>query len=542
LGRRPTGAGRLAHLPLVARIRDEPIPMRSVRRISQWLTFLVFAFLFLNTEYKDNDVLPYAVNVFLRMDPLVAAAAVLAGRALVVLVWPALVILGLTVVFGRFFCGWICPLGATLDAVSATVFRKAGRRAGVPPSWGRAKYLLLFALLASAVFTLQWVFFFDPISLLIRSLAVAVYPALNLAVRAVFDALYATGWTAVTQVSEPVYGFLRAHFLAFEQPHFQAALPVAVVFLVVLGLEWVDRRFWCRNLCPLGALFGLLGRLGLVRRVVSEPDCVGCGLCARSCSMGAVGEGYVTTDRAECTACMDCEALCPEQAIRFGRERGQVSVPLDLGRRGVLASLAAGVTAVPLLGASAEARLPNPRRIRPPGALSEQEFLARCTRCGECMRVCVANGLQPAWAEVGLAGLWSPVLVPRIGYCEYNCTLCGQVCPTGAIQRLPVEEKRQVKIGLAEVDRSHCLPWKGDADCIVCEEHCPTPEKAIRLRDERVMTMTGEVRTFKRPYVDERLCVGCGICETKCPLVERPAITVSSRGESRAGPAAVPYG
>jgi MauM/NapG family ferredoxin protein len=210
----------------------------------------------------------------------------------------------------------------------------------------------------------------------------------------------------------------------------------------------------------------------------------------------------------------------------------------------VLASLAAGAAAVPFFGSSAAARLTHAKRIRPPGALAEPEFLARCTRCGECMRVCVANGLQPAGlGEGGLAGLWSPVLVPRIGYCEYNCTLCGQVCPTAAIRRLPVEEKRQVKIGLADVDRSHCLPWKGASDCIVCEEHCPTPEKAIRLHQGEVMTLTGEVRSFKLPHVDERLCIGCGICETKCPLVERPAIVVSSRGETRAGGLlADPYG
>ncbi len=514
--------------------------MRNLRRLSQGLVFLVFLFLFLNTEYKGDDVLPYAVNIFLRLDPLVAGAAVLAGRALVSLVWPALVVLGLTLAFGRFFCGWVCPLGAILDAVSTTVFRGTWRPARVPGSWRAVKYLILFGLLGSALFGLQLVFFFDPISLLIRSLAVSVYPALNLALRAVFDTLYAMGWSGVTQVSEPVYGFLRDHLLAFEQPHFQMALPVGALFFALLALEGVQRRFWCRYLCPLGALLGLVGRFGLVRRVVSEPDCVGCGLCARDCAMGAVETGYLGTDDAECTVCADCEALCPEGAIRFGKSRTS-SAPLDLGRRGVLASLAVGVAAVPLFGATAEARLPHPRRIRPPGSLPERDFLARCTRCGECMRVCVANGLQPAWAETELAGLWSPVLVPRIGYCEYNCTLCGQVCPTGAIRRLPVAEKRQVRIGLAEVDRSRCLPWKGDSECIVCEEHCPTPEKAIRLRDESVVSLTGEARTLKRPYVDERLCIGCGICETKCPLTERPAIAVSSRGESRDQSGGVTY-
>jgi Pyruvate/2-oxoacid:ferredoxin oxidoreductase delta subunit len=155
------------------------------------------------------------------------------------------------------------------------------------------------------------------------------------------------------------------------------------------------------------------------------------------------------------------------------------------------------------------------------------------------MRVCIANGLQPAVFEAGLIGVWSPVLIPRMGYCEYNCTLCGQVCPTGAIRRLEPAEKARVRIGLAEFDRNHCLPWKGDSECIVCEEHCPTPEKAIKLRDETVET-PGGTRTFKRPYVDEKLCIGCGICETKCPLPDRSAIVVTSRGESRAADAGYP--
>ena len=516
--------------------------MRALRRISQIVLFIVFVFLFLNTEYKDNDVLPYAVNVFLRFDPLVAGAAVISSRTLISLVWPALIVVGLTLVLGRFFCGWACPLGAVLDAVSATVFRRPRKRKGAPDGWRRAKYLILFFLLASSLFTLQFVFLFDPISILIRSFTVAVYPAMNLAINSLFGALYATGLKSVTAASEPVYGFLKAHFLSFEQPHYMAAALIGSIFLGILFLERYQRRFWCRNLCPLGALFGLLGRFGIFRRRLSEPDCISCGICEKSCRMGAVGDDYLTTDRSECIECMECHALCPEKAISFSGAVEARGAELDITRRSLITSVALGVVAVPVFKSEGYLKAPNQKLIRPPGALPEEQFLARCTRCGECMRVCIANGLQPSLFEAGLPGLWSPVLVPRIGYCEYNCTLCGQVCPTGAIKRLVPEEKKKVKLGLAEVERSHCLPWKGDSDCIVCEEHCPTADKAIKLRDETIVTRTGETRTFKRPYVDEKLCVGCGICETKCPLTDRAAIFVTSRGESRAeSPDAVIY-
>ena len=191
--------------------------MRILRRLSQWTVFAIFVFLFLNTEYKDNDVLPYAVNLFLRLDPLMAGAASLAGRALIPLVWPALVLALLTVFLGRFFCGWVCPLGAVIDAADATVFRKTRRGGSVPASWRRYKFLILFFLAASSFFTLQWVFLFDPISILIRTFTVSVYPAMNLVLHQIFDAFYRMPGP-VPRFSEPVYGFLKSHFLAFEQP------------------------------------------------------------------------------------------------------------------------------------------------------------------------------------------------------------------------------------------------------------------------------------------------------------------------------------
>ena len=508
--------------------------MRWLRRGSQILIFALFIFLFLQTEYKDNDVLPYAVNIFLRLDPLVAAAATLASHTLIALLWPALITVGLTLIFGRFFCGWVCPLGALLDCTSWLLGKKRPPRQ-LAPRLKQLKYLLLFALAGSALFTLQLVYLFDPISLLIRSLAVAVYPALNVMANTFFGVLYASDNGAITAVSEPVYTFLKAHFLAFEQPYFQSAIGVGLLFAGILALEAISRRFWCRYLCPLGALFGLLARLPLIKRKVSEPDCSGCSLCARSCRMEAIAPEFIATERSECIGCFDCEAICPERAVNFGVAGATAATTPDLSRRGLLTACALGAVAVPLFGAEASEKQGNPARIRPPGALPEKEFLARCTRCGECMRVCIANGLQPAIFEAGAIGVWSPVLVSRIGYCEYNCTLCGQVCPTGAITRLQLAKKQEVKIGLADIDRSRCLPWNGNSECIVCEEHCPTPVKAIRLREEEVYSVnSGTMIKVQRPYVDEKLCIGCGICETRCPLSDRSAIVVSCRGESRA--------
>jgi ferredoxin len=175
----------------------------------------------------------------------------------------------------------------------------------------------------------------------------------------------------------------------------------------------------------------------------------------------------------------------------------------------------------------------DPALIRPPGALPEREFLERCVRCGECMKVCLTHGLQPTLLEAGLEGLWTPRLVPRLGYCEYNCTLCGQVCPTQAIRRLPLEVKRRVRIGLAAIDTSRCLPYAFQTSCIVCEEHCPLPRKAIWFDEREVVTRDGALRRVKQPKVAIDLCTGCGICETKCVVQDLPAIRVTSANEDR---------
>ena len=211
------------------------------------------------------------------------------------------------------------------------------------------------------------------------------------------------------------------------------------------------------------------------------------------------------------------------------------SSDLDLGRRRMLASGAAGIGSFFLFrtGALGAGRSYNPELVRPPGALAEDDFLARCIRCGECMKVCPTNAIHPTALEAGLEGLWTPVMKMTIGYCEYECTLCSQVCPTGAIRPLKVAEKQRIKIGLAYFDRNRCLPYAYARSCIVCEEQCPTPKKAIWFEEVQALAPSGERVTVKQPHIDPALCIGCGICSTKCVFKDRPAVLVSSAGETR---------
>jgi MauM/NapG family ferredoxin protein len=169
------------------------------------------------------------------------------------------------------------------------------------------------------------------------------------------------------------------------------------------------------------------------------------------------------------------------------------------------------------------------RLLRPPGVTDEKEFLKKCVRCGECIKVCLKSALYPAFFQTGLYGMFMPHMIPRLGYCEYNCNLCGQVCPTGAIPGLPLEQKKKSIIGLAAVDKNHCLPYAKKINCIVCEEHCPIPEKAIKLESVEERDYRGKKIILKKPYVVEELCNGCGICEYMCPPEGKAAIEVFSK-------------
>jgi MauM/NapG family ferredoxin protein len=170
---------------------------------------------------------------------------------------------------------------------------------------------------------------------------------------------------------------------------------------------------------------------------------------------------------------------------------------------------------------------PDPELIRPPGALAGDDFLARCIRCGECMKACPTNSIQAAFLESGLEGMWSPLLKMRVGYCEYHCNLCSEVCPTGAIGKIPIEKKQKLKIGLSMVDKNRCVTYAYGRECQLCYDQCPLPTKAITMVTASV-TRGDKTFPLKQPQVDSKLCIGCGICENKCPVAGEAAIRVAS--------------
>ncbi len=500
------------------------------RRLSQLLFLAIFLVLFLRTDYQGQDQLSGAVNLLFRIDPLVALAASLATRSVILLALPAVFLLLSCLLLGRWFCGWACPMGTLLDAARPLT---GGKGITLPSTLPRIRYALLVLVLVGALFGLPLVGFFDPFAILVRGLTMAIYPAFAMAIESLFTFTYQHGPAWLNLVSEPVYQFLRDAVLPFEQKLFTLALPALLMLLTLFGLEFLQRRFFCRYLCPLGALLGLAARLAPWRISNRQPNCQACGQCNTLCRTGAIDlQSQVNGER--CILCLDCLSQCPKGQFVFGRTAKQpILLAEGLSRRAFVGSSLAGISLPFMLAVRPFKRHPEPGLIRPPGALSEAQFLGRCVRCGECMQVCIGNALHPALTEAGIEGLFTPRLIPRIGYCEYNCTLCGQVCPTGAIQRLPANTKQTTVIGRAFIDRNRCLPFAKGVPCIVCEELCPTPQKAIGFREVSVQNEFGQTVRLKQPYVIDDLCIGCGICENKCPLPGRSAIRVTSAGESR---------
>lgn len=505
--------------------------MKNLRRVSQGIFLLIFLFLFIQTESKGRDELGYPVKIFLDFDPLIFITTILSAHAVQKAFYFSLITIAITLILGRVFCGWVCPLGTLNNIVGS--FKK-WRSNTVSRDWYRVKYYILIFLLVSSMFSLQLVGVMDPISLLIRSLSVSIYPIFNYSTRAIFDSIYSYGIKDIADISEFIYSVLKKTILPFHQPFYVQSAFVGILFFLILGLNFVEKRFWCRYLCPLGAFLGILSRFSILKRSVSE-DCTSCGACSSVCQGNANPDKKEKWRDTECFYCWNCDDICPQNAVSFGFFKKRTTMAMDLGRRRVIISMASGIVAVPFLRSNplSKPEFINQKLIRPPGSLEEKEFLKKCVKCGECMKVCITNGLQPTLFEAGLEGIWSPILIPKIGYCEYRCTLCGQVCPTGAIKRLTLEEKAKVKIGLAMIDKGRCLPYAHAKPCIVCEEVCPTPKKAIWFEKAVVKDRDRRELFVQQPHVDLDLCIGCGICEAKCPVVDRPAIYVTSIGESR---------
>ena len=505
--------------------------MQTIRRIFQVLFVLLFFLLFFLATYPYNPFIPS--EIFLRLSPLIFLTVSIASRTIVKAGLISIVVFVTSIVMGRLFCGWICPMGSTLDAVDASIKKNRLNKEKanhVLKRWH--KYWILIALLTASVFSFQLAGFFDPISILTRTTVTVFYPLFVFVINTMFDLFFALPF--FEDMAFELHAFLQGKLLPVQSVTFIGSMLFALIFLGILLLSKFQKRSWCRSLCPLGALLGLLSRFRVYRRQVSEA-CTSCSICYSKCRMGAIQADYKGTDQSECINCMDCETDCPENAIRFGFYKNIQNSKIDLDRRRILGAGLTGFATVGLMQIGYKNKVERDKVVRPPAALEETDFLDHCIRCGECVRICSTSGagLQLIGLKSGWQGLATPALVTPTGYCEYNCILCGEVCPTGAIPSINIEEKHEVKMGTAHFDKTVCIPWYYGENCMVCEEHCPTSEKAIQFSEQLVRTIDGKEANIFLPYVDEQKCVGCGICTKVCPVAGDKGIFLTRDGEVR---------
>ncbi|MBF0410208.1 MAG: 4Fe-4S binding protein [Candidatus Riflebacteria bacterium] len=510
--------------------------MKKLSRFVQICFLALFVVLFLKTRYPFKDEM--GIEFFFRLSPLLPIVDVVQNYALNIdLLIPGVLIVAITYLFGRFFCSWICPLGALLDlfswlfkpfslikpfpAISTAFLRK------IPA------FLLMFSIFTAALHTSFWAFF-DPISITLRFFTLIFFPIFSYFGTKIIN--FSRSFQPLEEITSSIVRYWEKLVLPEGINHVSDFHSVVFLLVIIFGLEFFSRRFWCRYVCPSGCFLGLISK-SAYSGIQINSSCVSCGQCVEKCPMGAIekdiSEKALQINRSLCTLCFDCIYRCPPnvRALDFSKKTAETfnESSSAFTRRDFLRSISASIAAFGLTKIVQKNPSEKAFFIRPPGAIPEEEFLEKCIKCMACVRMCKSNGscLQPSPIKTDILELWTPVAVMRTGYCEYNCNLCGQICPTQAIKPLQLEKKQKLSIGKAVFETTLCIPYSRGEDCLVCEEHCPVPQKAIKFRERKIKTKNG-TKTIKRPYVDYSLCIGCGICEHKCPLPSRPGIYITS--------------
>ena len=512
----------------------------TTRRISQIFFFTIFIWFCLVTSLGDQwwQLRGWPVNWIIELDPLVGLATLLSTRTVYAdLLW-GLATLVLTILLGRFFCGWICPFGAIHQFVGFIAHRKKKTAAQIKlnayhPGQVIKYWILVFLLTISAMELVgdlirlpgnnQWLFALLVLAALALTLKYTmgqaranlkktalyflIFFAIWLLLNGVFKADSALSASLQIGLLDPIPLVYRSINLVvlplIDQTSLRwAPMPrlydgtwlIAAVFLAAILLNLLIPRFYCRFICPAGALFGVLSRFALWRIGKISDDCSDCHVCEKHCEGGCSPTTEIRNH--ECVLCFNCMGDCRHDLMTYQNApsaTGEITA-LDLSRRQFLVSAVSGAAVIPMLRVSGNLSTNwNPALVRPPGALTEKEFLSRCIKCGQCMRICPTNVIHPAGLEAGLEGLWTPVLNFRIGTsgCQHNCIACGHLCPTAAIRPISLDERQgkgefadrgPITIGTAFIDRGRCLPWAMDRPCIVCQENCPVSPKAITTR------------------------------------------------------------
>ncbi|PLX02258.1 MAG: hypothetical protein C0594_12155 [Marinilabiliales bacterium] len=417
-----------------------------------------------------------------------------------------------TLLFGRVYCSSVCPLGTLQDLITFL-----SRKTGIQKrhKYKRPANILRFVILGATIVSVAFISLFlvsmiDPYSVfgkIASSIFKPVYVGANNLLAAIFN-----GFDS--------YVFYQVEYKGFSLPVF----VFAVIFLIaLLFLAAKHGRLYCNTVCPVGTLLGTVSKASLFKIQISESKCTSCGLCAKDCKSGCIDFVNKQIDFSRCVACFNCLSSCPSNGIQYKlawkKNEKQVEIGDEERRSVITQSLMAvgGTIGLGLLSESAKAYglKPPDRAITPPGSKEKERFHNTCTACQLCISQCPTQVLQPSYLEFGFINMGQPKMDFHKSYCNINCTVCGEVCPNGAILPLTKEEKKLEQIGIAKFVRGRCVVLTEHTDCGACSEHCPT--KAVHMVPYKDVFI---------PEVDESICIGCGACEYACPTTPRKAIYV----------------
>jgi len=449
-----------------------------------------------------------------------------------------LLLFGLTIVFGRFYCSVICPWGIFQDSVSKTaaIIRSRKGRYQFRPAMHKTRLFFLLLFIAGLVAMPVTVSLLDP---------------------------YSNFGRLLTLIGRPIY-LIGNNYLAQWNPDafFAATVPIAplpavlftlAVTIFVGVLSFLFGRRFCNTVCPIGTLLGLLAKIAPFRIRLNTHVCTSCGLCEKVCKGECIDSKAKTVDNSRCVDCFNCIGACRKKGVTFSK-RGDAPIlqPEKTAASNVPVMLAVnnaslsprrsflqGVTALLLFRSSARAaalpsglptgqsRVAYKRKfpVIPPGAKNKRRLIHHCTACQLCVAKCPANVIQPSITDLGLQGFLVPVMNFDYGFCRYNCTICTEVCPTAALIPIPtVEDKHLLQLGCVTFIEENCVVVTQKTNCGACAEHCPTG--AIQMRP---FGHPGSALTL--PKIDVDLCVGCGACEHICPVQPYRAIYVEGLEE-----------
>lgn len=445
-------------------------------------------------------------------------------------------LVALTLLFGRVYCSVICPLGVMQDIFG--YFGKKSKKNRY--SWSPARNVLRYTLLALAVAAV--------IAGVGSVLAlIAPYSTYGRIAQNLLAPLWQTGNNMLASIAE------RADSYAFYSTDVwmrsASTFALAAVALVVIGvLAWRNGRTWCNTICPVGTVLGFLSKYSFFKPVIDTSKCNGCGLCARNCKAACIDSKKHSIDYSRCVVCMDCLNKCHQGAISYSRRKKNdvkdspatdktvaSTVRTDTSRRAFLATTATALAATALraqeknvdggLAVITDKKIPERRTpIVPPGARSLNNMARHCTACQLCVSACPNGVLRPS---TRLETLMQPESSYERGYCRPECTRCSEVCPTGAISLIDKAEKSSVQIGHAVWVKENCLVLTEGVSCGNCARHCPAG--AIQM----VPVQPDVEDSLRIPVVNTERCIGCGACENLCPSRPFSAIYVEGHENHR---------